>query len=57
MKAYNHANNNLIYETSPYTQGVGLTYREDFNNFKELWRKLTTVFRKKKRTETTPGGQ
>ncbi|MBW8333550.1 MAG: translocation/assembly module TamB [Prolixibacteraceae bacterium] len=44
LKAYNHANNNLIYETSPYTQGVGLSYREDFNDFEELWQKVKTLF-------------
>jgi hypothetical protein len=44
LKAYNHANNNIIYETSPYTQGVGLTYREDFNNFDELWKKVKGLF-------------
>lgn len=48
LKAYNHANNNLIYETSPYTQGVGLSYREDFNDFNELWRKMISIFRWKK---------
>lgn len=47
LKAYNHANNNLIYETSPYTQGVGLSYREDFNDFEELWQKVKSIFRKK----------
>ena len=47
LKAYNHANNNLIYETSPYTQGVGLSYREDFNNFNELWQKMKNIFKKK----------
>lgn len=46
LKAYNHANN-LIYETSPYTQGVGLSYREDFNNFEELWQKVKNLFGKK----------
>jgi hypothetical protein len=48
LKAYNHANNNLIYETSPYTQGVGLTYREDFNNFGEFWQKMKSIFKMKK---------
>jgi hypothetical protein len=47
LKAYNHANNNLIYETSPYTQGVGLSYREDFNDFNELWQKVKSIFKKK----------
>ncbi len=47
LKAYNHANNNLIYETSPYTQGVGLTYREDYNDFRDLWQKLKSIFKRK----------
>lgn len=47
LKAYNHVNNNLIYETSPYTQGVGISYREDFNSFNDLWRKLKSIFRRK----------
>jgi hypothetical protein len=47
LKAYNHSNNNLIYETSPYTQGVGLAYREDFNDFKELWQKVKSIFKRK----------
>lgn len=48
LKAYNHANNNLIYETSPYTQGVGVSYREDFNDLQELWQKLKSIFKQKK---------
>jgi len=48
LKAYNRANNNLIYETSPYTQGVGLSYREDFNDINELWRKLKSILKWKK---------
>jgi len=44
LKAFNHANNNLIYETSPYTQGVGISYREDFNTIQELWQKLKRIF-------------
>lgn len=48
LKAYNHSNNNLIYETSPYTQGVGFTYREDFNDFNELWLKVKSIFKHRK---------
>lgn len=44
FKAFNHSNNNLIYETSPYTQGIGLSYREDYNNFNELWNKFKELF-------------
>ncbi len=47
FKAFNHSNNNLIYETSPYTQGIGLSYREDYNNFRELWVKFKELFSKK----------
>ncbi|HAQ18327.1 MAG TPA: hypothetical protein DCR40_03735 [Prolixibacteraceae bacterium] len=48
LKAYNHSNNNLIYETSPYTQGVGISYREDFNDFNELWQKMIKIFKPRK---------
>ncbi len=48
FKAYNHSNNNIIYETSPYTQGVGFSYRENYDNFGELWTKFKHLFKKKK---------
>lgn len=48
FKAYNHSNNNIIYETSPYKQGIGLSYRENYDNFEELWRKFLNLFRKKR---------
>jgi len=38
IKTYNHANNELLYET-PYTQGLGVTYKEEFNTVGELWRR------------------
>jgi hypothetical protein len=47
LKAYNHSNNNLIYETSPYTQGVGIAYREDFNDLNELLQKVKSIFTRK----------
>jgi hypothetical protein len=37
LKAFTRANDNLIRpHLSPYTQGVGLFYREEFDNFEEL---------------------
>jgi hypothetical protein len=37
LKAFTRANDNLVrLDLSPYTQGVGLFYREDFNSFDEL---------------------
>ena len=53
LKAYNHANNTLIYETSPYTQGVGIAYREDFNDFGELWQKVKNLFKLKGKKDKT----
>jgi hypothetical protein len=55
LKAYNHSNNNLIYETSPYTQGVGISYREDFNDFGELWQKMTKIFKSTKAKQKPDG--
>jgi hypothetical protein len=46
LKAYNRSNNNLIYETAPYTQGLGLSYKEEYNTFGELWKKFIGLFRK-----------
>ena len=43
-KAYTHSNNDVIYETSPTTQGIGLSYQEEFDSFidlfKSYWRKI-----------------
>ncbi len=47
LKAYNRSNNNLIYETSPYTQGVGFSFTEEYNTFKQLVNKFTAIFGKK----------
>jgi hypothetical protein len=47
LKAYNRANNNLIYETAPYTQGIGISYKEEYNTFGELWRKFLEIFKSK----------
>ncbi len=51
-KAYTHSNNDVIYETSPTTQGIGVSYQEEFDSFRELiksyWNKL---FHRKKNKE------
>ena len=51
LKAYNRSNNNLIYETSPYTQGVGFSFTEEYNSITDLWKKLTSVFVKEEKEE------
>ncbi len=48
FKAYNRSNNNLIYETAPYTQGIGLSFKEEYNSIDELAKKLFGIFKKKK---------
>lgn len=50
-KAYTHSNNDVIYETSPTTQGIGLSYTEEFNTFKELFGKYIKLFRRKRKDE------
>lgn len=51
MRAFNRTNNNtnLTYVNSPFTQGVGVFYRLDFNKPKDIWerfRKKETAARK-----------
>lgn len=49
MKAFNRTNTvDMIDNTAPYTQGVGVFYRKEFNLFKDL-------FRKKKKKEKSEG--
>lgn len=54
LKAFNRSNNNSLINNvnSPYTQGVGVFYREDFNTFGELWRRYKKILtRGKKKAE------
>lgn len=40
VKAFNRSNNlNMLEQYAPYTQGVGLFYRKEFNNIGELFRR------------------
>ncbi len=48
-KVYNRTNSIQDFKDAPYTQGVGLVYRENFNSIKELFRKR----KKKKQAEQT----
>jgi hypothetical protein len=39
VKTFNHINNEMLYEyAAPYTQGLGVFYKEEFNSVGELWR-------------------
>lgn len=47
-KAYTHSNNDVIYETSPTTQGVGISFQEEFDSFRELFRSYwRRIFRRR----------
>lgn len=39
VKAFTRANDHLLYEYAPYTQGVGLFYREEFDSFGDLFKR------------------
>jgi hypothetical protein len=49
FKAYNRSNDNLIYDTAPYTQGVGFSYREDFNTLRDLIERYKAVLSRKRK--------
>ncbi|MFO8002430.1 MAG: translocation/assembly module TamB domain-containing protein [Marinilabilia sp.] len=53
-KAYTHSNDDVIYETSPTTQGIGVTFKEEFNNFKDVLRKYWNVITGKSSEESSP---
>ncbi|MFV0266357.1 MAG: translocation/assembly module TamB domain-containing protein [Draconibacterium sp.] len=48
LKAYSRSNNNLFYETAPYTQGIGLSFTEEYNTINDLYKKVSSLFRTKK---------
>ncbi|PIF05939.1 MAG: hypothetical protein CSA36_04175 [Draconibacterium sp.] len=48
FKAFNHSNNNLIYETAPYTQGIGFTFKEKYNTLGDLFKKWVYSSKRRK---------
>jgi len=55
VKAYNRANDDFILRNSLYTQGVGVFYRNEFDNFSNLFkRKDRDKNNSKKRDEVKP---
>lgn len=52
IKAFNNSNQFSLENTSSnYTQGVGLSYKEEYDTNKEFWQKLLSRFRKKSKKE------
>jgi hypothetical protein len=55
--AFNRARDELLFETAPYKQGVGLSYREDFDNLNQLitrYKEGLTNRKKKKKNSAGP---
>ena len=50
LKAYNRANDDLIYDTSLYKQGIGLSFREEFDTLGDLF----SHYRSKKEPKKIP---
>jgi len=58
--AFNRARDELLYETAPYKQGVGISYREEFNNLNQLknrYREGLTNRKKKKKKSQEPDSE
>lgn len=51
LKMYNRANTDITYDTAPYKQGIGFSYRGSFNTIKDLF----YLPGRKKLNETTTG--
>jgi len=53
FKVFNRANPSYLSQQNPYTQGVGLLFREDFNQVKDLFkRKKSPAIRREEEDET-----
>ncbi|QZE14546.1 translocation/assembly module TamB domain-containing protein [Halosquirtibacter laminarini] len=50
LKVYNRSNDEL-YDTAPYTQGLGISFKENFNSFEELFKRYREkrIMRQEKR--------
>lgn len=47
--AFNRARDELLFQTAPYKQGVGLSYREDFNSLKQLMKRYRDALANRKK--------
>ena len=49
MKAFNKTNDNaIVYQTAPYTQGIGIFYREEFSTLDDLFKKYLSHWKRSK---------
>jgi len=54
LKAYNQTNDRYFVQSSLTTQGLGIQYKRDFNNWKEAFRRQKTKTKKKKKNDPSP---
>jgi len=50
-KGFNRTNSNILKDTSPYTQGVGIFYREEFDSWQSLFASYWNMMFARKREE------
>ena len=48
LKAYSHTDEKIIYNATETIQGVGISYQEAFDTFRELLHRYFSFLRKKK---------
>ena len=48
LKAYSHTDEKLVYNATETVQGVGISYQESFDTFKELWKKYFHFLHRKR---------
>lgn len=53
LKAYSHTDEKITYNATETVQGVGVSYQETFDTFRELFRKYLAIFKRKKQS-TSP---
>ncbi len=46
LKVFNRSNDNILYETAPYTQGFGFFFRQEFNKFKDIFKRKNKDIKK-----------
>jgi len=51
FKVFNRSNDNMVYETAPYTQGFGFFFRQSFDRFSDLFKKKKSEMKQEEDTE------
>ena len=57
FKVFNRSNDNILYESAPYTQGFGLFFRKDFNRLKEIFQRDKSKMKREEEPEIITNDQ